>query len=311
MKLALKIDVNTWRGALQGLPRLVETLRNHEAQASFFFALGPDHSGRVLQYAARPQRSSLITHYGLKTLLYGTLLPGPDIGKRCQEILRGVPDEGHEVGLQCGNRASWLNNIELADGLWTEREMRLAGERFQKIFETPPKAHAAPAWQMNAHALRLTQRLGFDYACDSRGAYPYMPVYQGEVIHCPQLPTTLPTLDELIGLDGLSADNVHEYLLELTREPPAAGHVYTLRAELDGMKLLPVFEKLLTGWREQGYTLTTTRAIFDSLDLAMLPRHEIVRGRLANPGSHRKHREKHTLMLQGEAFLDHWRLAAA
>jgi undecaprenyl phosphate-alpha-L-ara4FN deformylase len=40
-KLALKIDVDTWRGTLQGVPRLVEILRRHRAGASFLFSLGP------------------------------------------------------------------------------------------------------------------------------------------------------------------------------------------------------------------------------------------------------------------------------
>lgn len=318
MKLALKIDVNTWRGTLQGVPRLVETLHRHVAEASFFFALGPDHSGRALKRALRPGHASLISHYGIKTLLYGTLLPGPDIGRSCAEILRNVRDAGFEVGIHCWDRVRWQHGVEHADSRWTEREMKLACERFEEIFDSPARTHAAADWQMNAHALRLTQRLGFDYACDTRGTHPYMPVYRGEVIHCPQLPTTLPTLDELIGLDGLDADNVHEHLLDLTRDPPPSGHVFTLRAELEGMKLLPVFEKLLAGWREQGYTLTSTRAIFASLDSATLPRHEIVRGEPADRREHRKpggysYGGKHrgTLMLQGAPFLDTWNLAAA
>jgi undecaprenyl phosphate-alpha-L-ara4FN deformylase len=51
---------------------------------------------------------------------------------------------------------------------------------------------------MNRHALRLTQRLGFCYASDCRGKFPFIPVIDGEIVLCPQLPTTLPTLDELL-----------------------------------------------------------------------------------------------------------------
>ncbi|MBV2234605.1 MAG: polysaccharide deacetylase family protein [Sterolibacterium sp.] len=306
MKLALKIDVNTWRGTLQGVPRLVEALQRHQAEASFFLSLGADRSGRAPKQLPHPAGSSRLAHYGIKTLLYGTLLPAPDISRSCSEILRNLRDAGFEVGVQCWDRMRWQNEAERAehtDSLWAEREMQLACARFEEIFETPAKAHAAAGWQSNAQALRLTQHMGFDYACDTRGSHPYMPIYRGEVIHCPQLPTTLPPLDELIGFDGLTADNVHEHLLELSRDPPPSGHVFTLRAELEGMKLLPILEKLLSGWCAQGYTLTTTRAIFASLDSATLPRHEIVRGQLAG--------QDKTLMLQGEAFLDAWHSAAA
>lgn len=309
MKLALKIDVDTWRGTLQGVPRLVEALRRHEAQATFLFSLGPDHTGRALKRALRPgfmkkvSRTSVVSHYGIKTLLYGTLLPGPDIGRKGGDILRAVQDAGHEVGIHCWDHVRWQDGVAQADGVWTEHEMRLACERFEEVFGAAARTHGAAGWQMNAHALRLTQRLGFDYASDCRGTQPFMPVWQGEVIHCPQLPTTLPTLDELLGVGGLNEGNVHERLLELTVNAPPTGHVYTLHAELEGMKLLPVFEKLLTGWRAQGYTITTTRAIFASLDKAALPRCEIVRGAL--PG------RSGTLMLQGNPYLDRWKLAAA
>lgn len=288
MKLALKIDVDTYRGTREGVPHLVELLKQYRADATFLFSLGPDHTGRAIKRALRPgfmkkvSRTSVVEHYGIQTLLYGTLLPGPDIGRRCADILRGVRDAGFEVGIHTWDHVKWQDNIEQADAQWTERQMHLACERFTEIFGTAPKTHGAAGWQMNAHALRLTQRLGFDYCSDGRGTHPFMPVQRGEVILCPQLPTTLPTLDELIGCDGINVDNVHQHLLKLTAETPPgpAGHVYTLHAELEGMKLAPVFERLLAGWREQGYVFTATRAIFETLDPPTLPRHEIMRGEI-------------------------------
>jgi hypothetical protein len=145
------------------------------------------------------------------------------------------------------------------------------------------------------HALRLTQRLGFDYCSDTRGHCPFIPVWRGEIIACPQLPTTLPTLDELIGLDGLSADNVAAHLLKLSENPPPTGHVYTLHAELEGMKLLPVFEALLAGWTAMGYELVATRELFGTFKRQALPRHELVMGEI--PG------RSGTLALQGKEFL--------
>ncbi len=96
MKLALKIDVDTYRGTREGVPRLVEALQRHHAQATFFFSLGPDHTGRAIKRVFRPgfigkvSRTSVVEHYGIKTLLYGTLLPAPDIGKSCADIMRMV-----------------------------------------------------------------------------------------------------------------------------------------------------------------------------------------------------------------------------
>ena len=89
-------------------------------------------------------------------------------------------------------------------------------------------------------------------------------MWNAELIRCPQLPTTLPTLDELIGSDGISEDNVAEHLLALTAAPPLAGHVFTLHAELEGMRLARVFERLLAGWKAQGYAGADARALRDA-----------------------------------------------
>src|SRR4051812_7807952 len=130
--LALKIDVDTYRGTLQGVPQLVEILRRHGAQATFLFSLGPDHTGRAIKRALRPgfmkkvSRTSVVAHYGLKTLMYGTLLPGPDIGRRCGDILRGVRDSGYEVGIHCWDHVKWQDGVAQADMAWTTRQMQLA-----------------------------------------------------------------------------------------------------------------------------------------------------------------------------------------
>lgn len=301
MKLALKIDVDTYRGTVEGVPRLVELLSRFDIGATFLFSLGPDHTGRAIRRAFRPgfmkkvSRTSVLSHYGLKTLMYGTLLPGPDIGRSCADILRSVRDAGHEIGIHCWDHIKWQDGVAHASAAWTEDQMGRAVARFQEVFGAAAKTHGAAGWQMNPHAQRLTQRLGFDYASDCRGSHPFVPVVNGEVILCPQLPTTLPTLDELIGQNGVDGDNVHRTLLKLTEALPRHDQVYTLHAELEGMKLLPVLERLLEGWREQGYTLCTCREIYAGLSLADLPRHELIRGEV--PG------RSGTLMVQGEEFL--------
>ena len=280
MKLALKVDVDTFRGTREGVPRLVEILKRHGARATFLFSLGPDHTGRAARRVFRKgfmhkvSRTSVREHYGTKTLLYGTLLPGPDIGKRAAAAMRQARDAGFEAGIHAWDHVDWQDKVVQADAKWTEREMRKSVERFQQVFGAAPTSHGAAGWQMNVHSLRLTQRLGFAYSSDTRGTCPFVPVCRAEIILCPQIPTTLPTLDEMIGLDGATADNVHGKLLERTATP--ALHVYTLHAELEGGKLAPVFERLLEGWKAQGYELVSLREVADSLNVKNLPRHEMV-----------------------------------
>lgn len=301
MKLALKIDVDTLRGTRDGVPRLVKLLQKHNALATFLFSLGPDHTGRAIKRAFRPgfmkkvSRTSVLAHYGLKTLLYGTLLPGPDIGARCGDVMRAVRDAGFEVGIHCYDHVRWQDHVAHKNATWTAREMQLAVDRFRTIFGEMAKTHGAAGWQMNIHALRLTQRMDFDYCSDTRGNCPFIPVVNAEIIACPQLPTTLPTLDELIGLDGITAENVAAHLLQLTANPPASGHVFTLHAELEGMKFIGVLDHLLTGWRAQGYDLVSLKQYFEEVDRTQLPRHEVMMGEVAGRSG--------TLAIQGTAFL--------
>ena len=284
MKLALKIDVNTYRGTRDGVPRLIEILKARGAGATFLFTLGPDRSGRAITrlfnsgVMARAWRTSLLRNYGLKTLLYGTLLPAPDIGKKCADQMRAARDAGFEVGVHGYDRVLWQRHAATADADWTRKQMEAACRRFEEIFGEPARVHGAPGWQMNRYAYRLTQRLGFSYCSDTRGGAPFVPIYQAEIIACPQLPTTLPTLDELIGSNGLTAESVIERILELTARPSPTGHVFTLQAELEGRRLAPQFETLLDGWRSQGHELVSLGEYLDSLAVHDLPRHVVGAG---------------------------------
>ena len=312
--LALKIDVDTLKGTQVGVPALMALLKRHQAGATFLFSLGPDHTGRAIKrvfrkgFLGKVKRTSVVSHYGFPTLLYGTLLPGPDIGKRCGDILRNTRDDGFEVGIHTWDHVKWQDSVEHETAAWTRREMTLAQDRFTEIFKAPARTHGAAGWQMSRHALRLTQDMGFDYCSDGRALLPdvtpHFPVFNAEIIDCPQLPTTLPTLDELIGLDTCTEANVHERLLAITQNAPGSinasrnpmsAHIFTLHAELEGMRLLPTFEKLLQGWREQGYELVATETIYRNLDRAHLPYFTAERGSV--PG------RSGTLLMQGKPFL--------
>lgn len=302
MRLALKVDVDTLHGTCEGVPRLVRLLQRHDAGATFLFSLGPDHTGRAIRrvfrrgFVAKVRRTSVVSHYGLRTLLYGTLLPAPDIGRRCAATMRAVRAGGFETGIHCWDHVLWQDRVAHATAAWTERQMRLAFERYIEIFGETPRIHGAAGWQMNGPALRLTETLGFAVASDARGFRPFLPVVDGQTIRCPQLPTTLPTLDELLGTSGCDQGNVADRLLAMTQEPKQQVHVYTLHAELEGGRLEPVLTRLLNGWRAQGYQLVPLSALLHGVDPTALPRHRMISGHVAGRSG--------TLMMQAEACDD-------
>jgi undecaprenyl phosphate-alpha-L-ara4FN deformylase len=283
-RIALKVDVDTLRGTREGVPRLVAALRQRQAGASFYFSLGPDHTGRALKrvfrrgFLGKVRRTSVVEHYGIRTLLYGTLLPGPRIDLKAGAVMRAVRDAGFEVGVHCHDHVRWQDGVAQADVAWTRREFVRALEAFEGVFATAARAHAAAGWQINAQVLNLEQEFALQYASDCRGGEPFWPTMAGVQGRCLQLPTTLPTFDELIGVAGRDAQGAAEEILRLSHTGVTDTHVFTLHAELEGQKLFPQFEFLLRRWAESGLLLTSLHDYHQGLDGAGIARRELVWG---------------------------------
>jgi undecaprenyl phosphate-alpha-L-ara4FN deformylase len=313
--LCLKVDVDTLRGTLEGVPRLIALFEREKVGATFLFSMGPDNTGRAIKRIFRPgflakvRRTSVRSNYGLKTLMYGTLIPGPNISKHGQTVMRTVRDAGFECGIHCWDHVGWQDNVMTQSPERTRDQMDRAHERFAEVFGASAPTWGAAGWQMSVEALRHQGTLGYRYASDARANFAsdarasnlshaqplaFWPLVRGEVLPVAQVVGTLPTLDELIGINGCTADNAHLHLLALTATP-SQDHVFTLHAELEGMALLPVMERLLAGWRDQGYSFASTGAYFDSLDAASLPYCELDWREIAGRSG--------TLLQQGQPYL--------
>ena len=94
-------------------------------------------------FIGKVQRTSVVQHYGVKTLLYGTLLPGPDIGERGGDVMRHVRDEGFEVGIHCWDHTKWQDGVarrgRAMDGAADAARVRALHRHFQGA--------AAHAWR--------------------------------------------------------------------------------------------------------------------------------------------------------------------
>jgi undecaprenyl phosphate-alpha-L-ara4FN deformylase len=274
-RIALKVDVDTLRGTREGVPRLLASLDRASAQATFLFSLGPDHTGWAMRRVFRPgflskvSRTSVLAHYGFRTLMYGVLLPAPDIGRRAAAQMRAARQAGHECGIHTWDHVVWQDNVRTRDAAWTRHQMKLSFDRYDEIFGEAPMTHGAAGWQMNATAFAQIDDWGMAYASDGRGQSPYVLVADGCACSHVQLPTTLPTLDEIIGTPGVTEANVHEAVLALTRS--GGDQVFTLHAELEGGLLAPQFEALLSGWIAQGHRLGSLADSFSSIDRRSLP----------------------------------------
>ncbi|MGC1522304.1 MAG: polysaccharide deacetylase family protein [Steroidobacteraceae bacterium] len=288
-RIGLKVDVDTLRGTREGVPRLMALLKKLKMDTTFYFSVGPDHTGRALRrvfrkgFAQKVARTSVLKHYGVKTLLYGVLLPGPDIGRRAGGVMRGAYDAGFEVGLHTYDHVRWQDYVADATAAWTRTEFERGLAAFERVFGFPPQSHAAAGWQINAHGLELEREYGLAYASDTRGGPPFLPQLGLGVSDCPQLPTTLPTFDEILGLDGVDESNVAEAVFRLSAAAAAASdqvQVFTLHAELEGMLLLPAFERLLVKWRDAGALITRMAKIRELAMRRTLPARAVVMGEI-------------------------------
>lgn len=256
IRLALKVDVDTDRGTREGVPNLMADCREVEAEACFLFSLGPDQTGRAITRVFRPgffkkvSRTSVVQIYGVRTLLNGTLLPAPHIGRRNTDVMRRVRDDGYELGIHCFNHYRWQDYLHRMSLGEVREEFVAARAEFLRVFGTEALTAGAPGWQSSAHSREIYDEAGLLYASDTRGGAPFFPRIGGKVFRTVEIPSTLPTFDELMGRPEYPDDKIVAHYLSLLRED--AVNVFTLHAEIEGMGRRRLFRDLLAACRARG-----------------------------------------------------------
>jgi peptidoglycan/xylan/chitin deacetylase (PgdA/CDA1 family) len=255
-RLALKVDVDTDRGTRVGVPNLAADCAAAGAAASFLFSLGPDQTGRAVSRVLRPgffrkvSRTSVVQIYGLRTLLNGTLLPAPHIGRRNAGAMRAVRDAGFEVGIHCYNHYRWQDHVQGMDLAAVRAEFGAARAEFVRIFGREAETAGAAGWQSNSRSRQAYDEAGLLYSSDTRGARPFFPRIGSQVFRTLEIPSTLPTLDELMGRPEFPDAAIPAHLLSLL--DPAALNVFTLHAEIEGMGRRSLFRAFLAACRAAG-----------------------------------------------------------
>jgi undecaprenyl phosphate-alpha-L-ara4FN deformylase len=283
MEVAFKIDVDTHQGLGEGVPRLRQLLEREQVEATFFVAMGPDNSGRAIVRALRNRgfiskmlRTRAVRMYGLRTVLSGTLLPSRPIALAYPELMRQLKRAGFEVGVHGYDHVRWQDWIDKLGEPGIRDEVGEALEAYRAIFSEPARSFAAPGWRTNAVALAVLDEAGLVYRSDTRGVAPYRCVIDGRVIRTPEIPTTLPTLDEVMGRAELSGgDSLLRFYLDQFRED--ALNVHTIHAETEGMGQLETFARLVRALKERGAKFVRLEEIARRLVGAELPLCEVVR----------------------------------
>jgi peptidoglycan/xylan/chitin deacetylase (PgdA/CDA1 family) len=271
--LAIKVDVDTDRGTRIGVPNLLALFDEFGIKATFLFSLGPDNTGRAIRRIFRPgflgkvSRTSVISTYGIRTLLNGVLLPGPHIGRRNEGIMRLTRDKGHEVGIHCYDHIRWQDGLMKMSREAVYSEFEKARMEFERIFGEPARTAGSAGWQANSHSLAAYDEAHLLYASDTRGAHPFFPCTSGTTFKTLQIPTTLPTLDELLGRPEYPEERIVDHYLSLLR--PDSPDILTIHAELEGMKKIGLFRMFLKA--AQGHRVRTMKLDDLARDLLRFP----------------------------------------
>lgn len=259
MQLGLKVDIDTLGGLTAGVPTLLKVFNARHIKASFFVALGPDNSGKAIFRVFRQQgflakmlRTRAPSVYGFRTMLYGTLLPAPRIGEAARDILPQLKAASHEVGLHGYDHVRWHDRLLAMDRDEVTQEIRQAQASFAGILGAPATSFAAPGWQASEHSRAALAATGMHYTSDTRGTQPFFPRFGVWVSPVLEIPTTLPTLDELMGFNGCTAEDF--FTLILARLAPGRPQVLTLHAELEGGPFRDDFARFLDQCQARGVT---------------------------------------------------------
>ena len=257
-RVALKVDCDTFVGTREGIPALLEVFAARGIRATFFFTLGPDRSGLAAKrfftqkgFLRKMLRSGAASLYGFPTALYGTLLPAPMIGRRCEAEIRSVAAAGHETGVHAWDHVAWHDGLARWPAGKVREHVERAHAEYRRILGVPARASAAAGWTANALSLEAEaeRQPALLFTSNTRLGKPFFPSAGGRRFAALEIPTTLPTLDETLAWEMLPTEEAQRAYF---RGAVKGTEVHTVHTEVEGRSKRRLFEAILDAWREDG-----------------------------------------------------------
>lgn len=264
--LGLKIDVDTYRGMKEGVPCLLQTLREYQVKGTFFLSIGPDNSGRaILQLIKNPlffkkmMRTKAASLYGWRTALYGTLLPAPMIALAFPDIVGEIIDAGHEVQFHAWDHRRWQDDLTDKSESWIREWFSKGIAGFTELTGHQPAAFGAPSWLIDDRVLSIIKEYKFDYISCTRAKAPFI----HEIANVLEVPSDLPCFEELAAQEDTSI------ITDLIKD--GGIHVLPVHAEVEGGIYNEKFRKLLQQSIDQGNQVVPLKDIKNKLVLKDIP----------------------------------------
>ena len=263
--LGLKIDVDTYEGMKNGVPALLQILKEFNLKGTFFLSIGPDNSGRaVLQLIKNPlflkkmMRTKAASLYGLKTACYGTLLPAPMIALSFPQIVKDIIAAGHEIQFHAWDHRRWQDELNSKTEDWIRDWFAKGISGFEKLTCKKPTAFGAPSWTIDDRVLSIIRQYKFEYLSCTRAKAPFL----HDEIRVLEIPSDLPCFEEIDVQKGVST------ISELIKN--GGIHVLPVHAEVEGGIFQNQFKELLEKALSMNIEILPLKVIKDKLDIKTL-----------------------------------------
>lgn len=264
--LALKIDVDTRRGMEEGVPSLLSALGRFGVRGTFFLSFGPDNSGQAVyrllgnpRFLFKMVRTNAPGLYGVRTALYGTILPAPMIARAFPGLCREIEAAGHEIELHAWDHRAWQDRLPRKDASWIREWLDRGLSAYAACLGHPPRAFGAPGWVLTGKAVEILSSYRWDYLSCTRASGPFLLSGAG----VPEIPSDLPCLEEVGGPAGVPR------ILAALSGPGT--HVLPVHAEVEGGAWREAFDEILDGARERGYRIVPLSGLAARLREQPLP----------------------------------------
>ncbi len=272
--IGIKVDVDTFAGMRSGVPVLLDIFGSNKIKASFFVPMGRDNTGRTIKrvftrkgFLKKTSRVGVVSTYGIKTLMYGLVLPGPQIARKNIELIRKIIREGHELGIHGYDHVRWHDSIKHFDERDTRREIEKLLSVYREIVGVNTRSFAAPGWMINPFVFSIFNEKELVYSSDTRGSYPFYPEMSGKQFPILQIPTTLPTLDEVIGIVSADEKVLVDHYVDLLTD---GLNIMTVHTELEGKRWSGFLRSFITEAKKRGFSFARLIDIAENIrnDLA-------------------------------------------
>jgi undecaprenyl phosphate-alpha-L-ara4FN deformylase len=255
--IGLNVHVDTFEGMRHGVVRLLELFQKYGIKTTFFVPMGKDHTGRTILRALRhpglvlkAKRGNALGAYGIKTLMRGILLPGPEIAWKNAGILHTIIESGHELGIHGLDHVYWHDHIKNLNYSRTNKILSTAFSTYEELMGEKPLSFAAPGWMINAYAFDIFHKNDLSYSADTRGTEPFFPSMGGRTFPILQIPLTMPTLDEMAGLVGTDQAVLARYFAD---QLTPGLNVFAVHTEFEGNQWVPFLDQFIKLSLNRGY----------------------------------------------------------